>query len=73
MVILGRLASSISKTAICLPDFPFLAAKKVEVIPVIILAPLGFVIISPNASFKIPTVRAVVNVLPLVPVTTTIS
>ena len=72
-VIFGRLASSISKTAIFLPDLAFLAVRKVEVIPVVMLAPLGLVTISPKASLRIPTVKAVVRVLPLVPVTTTIS
>ena len=72
-VIFGRLASSISSTAIFLPDLALLAVKKVDVIPVIMLAPLGFVTISPKASRKMPTVKAVVRVLPFVPVTTTIS
>ena len=53
-VIFGRLASSISKTAIFLPDLAFLAVRKVEVIPVIMLAPLGLVTISPKASLRRP-------------------
>ena len=66
----GKIALKFDKDIL---DLAFLAVRKVEVIPVIMLAPLGLVTISPKASLRIPTVKAVVRVLPLVPVTTTIS
>ena len=69
----GRLASSISSTAIFLPVLFRLADRKVDTMPVIMLAPVVLVAIWPKAFSKIPTVSAVVRVLPLVPVTTTIS
>ena len=49
----------------------YLADKKVETIPWTIFAPVGLVRTWSNSCFNIFTVKAVVNVLPLVPVTTT--
>ncbi len=67
------LASSTSSTAIFRLAFLFLCAKNAVTMPCNILEPDGLVNISPYFLRKISTISAVVIVLPLVPVTITVS